>query len=84
MQRIQHIARSIMIVVLLCAGIFICVNDPGFNARTMPGWNMTMNGNSEVSRHAGWRITHRGMSISANGVANAALNFEEPQRIVRK
>jgi len=84
MQRIQHITRSIMIAVLLCAGIFICVNDPGLNARQVPGWSMAMGGNSDALRHAGWAIAQRGMTISANRVADAALSLEEPGRIVRK
>lgn len=84
MQCIQKLIRSIMITVLLCAGIFICVNDPGLNTRTVTGWNMAMDENSASLGQSEWTIAHRGMIISANGVADAALNLEEPRRIVRK
>lgn len=84
MQRIQHIARSIMVAVLLCAGIFICVNDPGLNAHKVTGWNMALGGNFANFRQTGWEITQREMSMPPNSLANAALCFEESQRIVRK
>lgn len=84
MQRIQQVIRSILIAVLLCAGIFICVNDPGLNARQVTGWNMAMGGNSASLGQSGWTIPHRGMTMSSSSVANAAFSPEESRRIVRK
>ena len=84
MQRIQQIIRSIMIAVLLCAGILICANDPGLNARKVTGWNMALGQNSEASRHTGWTMALRGMAFSEKGDADMAFYLEEPRRIVRE
>lgn len=84
MQHIQQFIRSIMFAVLLCAAIFICVNDPGLNARKVPGWNMAMDGNSASLGQSGWTIAHSGMTISGNSVAVMALRQGEAWGIVRK
>ena len=84
MQRIQYIARSIMIAVLLCAGGYNCVNAPALNAQKVAGWNMAIGGYSAALRQSGWAFIQRGITMPSKSVAYAALCLEKSRRNVRK
>ena len=84
MRQIQQFLQSIMVAVLVCAGIFICMNDPGLNVRTTAGWNLAMQGNSVSFGQSGWMIAHQGKTSARSNVADTALSLKKLRSIVRE